>query len=38
MNACRLEGGKIVEEWEICDTLDVFRQLGLIQAPAPVSA
>jgi steroid delta-isomerase-like uncharacterized protein len=38
MNACRLEGGKIVEEWEICDTLDVFSQLGLIQAPAPVSA
>jgi steroid delta-isomerase-like uncharacterized protein len=38
MNACRVEDGKIVEEWEICDMFDIFRQLGLVQAPAPATA
>jgi steroid delta-isomerase-like uncharacterized protein len=34
MNACRIQDGKIVEEWEFLDQLDIVRQLGLIEAPA----
>jgi hypothetical protein len=34
MNACRIQDGKIVEEWEFLDQLDLVRQLGLIEAPA----
>lgn len=34
MNAARIENGKIVEEWEICDQLSILRQLGLAEAPA----
>ena len=33
MNAARIERGQIVEEWEICDQLDIMRQLGLVQEP-----
>lgn len=38
MNAARVEQGKIVEGWEICDQLDIMRQLGLVQAPATATA
>jgi hypothetical protein len=34
MNVARLDGGKIVEEWEICDQLDILSQLGLMEASA----
>jgi steroid delta-isomerase-like uncharacterized protein len=33
MNACRVQDGKIVEEWEVLDQLELIRQLGLIEAP-----
>jgi steroid delta-isomerase-like uncharacterized protein len=33
MNACRVQDGKIVEEWEICDNLEIMRQLGLVEGP-----
>jgi hypothetical protein len=33
MNACRLQDGRIVEEWEILDQLELARQLGLVEAP-----
>jgi steroid delta-isomerase-like uncharacterized protein len=33
MNACRLQDGRIVEEWEILDQLELVRQLGLVEAP-----
>jgi steroid delta-isomerase-like uncharacterized protein len=32
MNVARLDGGKIVEEWEICDQMDILSQLGLMEA------
>jgi hypothetical protein len=34
MNECRLANGKIVEEWEIVNELEIMRQLGLTDAPA----
>lgn len=30
---CRVAGGRIVEQWDIDDRLDVMQQLGLIPAP-----
>ena len=33
MSACRIQDGRIVEEWEILDQLDLVRQLGLIKEP-----
>ncbi|MPZ50802.1 MAG: DUF4440 domain-containing protein [Dehalococcoidia bacterium] len=33
MNVCRVQDGKIAEEWEILDQLEIMRQLGLIEAP-----
>ena len=33
MNVCRVQDGKIIEEWEILDQLELLRQLGLIEAP-----
>jgi steroid delta-isomerase-like uncharacterized protein len=35
MNVCRVQNGKIVEEWEIVDTLEIMRQLGVIDVPTP---
>jgi steroid delta-isomerase-like uncharacterized protein len=32
---CRVEGGKIVEQWDIDDRLDVMQQLGLMPAAPP---
>ena len=37
MNVARVEGGKIVEEWEICDQLELLRQLGLIEVPSSLT-
>jgi steroid delta-isomerase-like uncharacterized protein len=34
MNAVRIDQGQIVEEWEICDQLEIMRQLGAIPALA----
>jgi steroid delta-isomerase-like uncharacterized protein len=34
MNAARVQNGKIVEEWETVDQLEIMRQLGLIEPPA----
>ena len=34
MNACRVVDGKITEEWEILDQLELMRQLGLLEVPA----
>jgi steroid delta-isomerase-like uncharacterized protein len=38
MNAARVRDGRIVEEWEICDHLEIMRQLGLMGTTAPASA
>jgi len=35
MNVCRVQGGRIIEEWEILDQLEFVRQLGLIETPLP---
>ena len=32
MNVARIEGGKIAEEWEICDQMEIMSQLGLLEA------
>jgi len=33
MSMCRIEGGKMVEEWPEYDLLGVIRQLGAVPAP-----
>jgi steroid delta-isomerase-like uncharacterized protein len=35
---CRVAGGKIVEEWDVDDRLDVMQQLGLLPAPSESAA
>jgi predicted ester cyclase len=35
---CRVAGGKIVEQWDIDDRLDVIQQRGLMPAPASVAS
>jgi len=35
MNVCRIQNGKIAEEWEILDQLEIMRQLGVIDASTP---
>jgi hypothetical protein len=39
MNECRLANGKIVEEWEIVNELEIMRQLGLtdVEAASPAT-
>lgn len=37
MNAARLANGKIVEEWEILDQMDLLRQLGVVDAATPAA-
>jgi steroid delta-isomerase-like uncharacterized protein len=32
MNVARMENGRIAEEWEICDQMDIMSQLGLLEA------
>ena len=32
LNISRCEGGKVAEEWEICDVVGVMRQIGVIAA------
>ena len=34
---CRVADGRIVEQWDIDDRLDVMQQLGLLPAAAPAS-
>jgi len=34
MCAARIRDGKIVEEWEICDQLEILRQLGVLSEAA----
>jgi steroid delta-isomerase-like uncharacterized protein len=34
MNACRVDGGRIVEEWEIVDQFEIMKQLGVAEAAA----
>jgi predicted ester cyclase len=34
MNACRVQDGRIVEEWETVDQMEILRQLGLVDAKA----
>jgi predicted ester cyclase len=35
---CRVSGGRIVEQWDIDDRLDVMDQLGLLPQPAVAGA
>jgi steroid delta-isomerase-like uncharacterized protein len=35
---CRVAGGRIVEQWDIDDRLDVMQQLGLLPAPQSMPA
>jgi steroid delta-isomerase-like uncharacterized protein len=35
---CRVDGGKIVEQWDIDDRFDVMQQLGLISDLEPATA
>jgi steroid delta-isomerase-like uncharacterized protein len=32
LNISRCQGGKVVEEWEICDVVGVLRQIGALAA------
>jgi steroid delta-isomerase-like uncharacterized protein len=34
MNICRLESGKIVEEWELYDTMGLMQQIGVMEQPS----
>jgi steroid delta-isomerase-like uncharacterized protein len=34
---CRVAGGRIVEQWDIDDRLDVMQQLGLVPPPGTAS-
>ena|SRR5688572_21669514 len=38
LNAARVENGRIVEEWEVIDQLEILRQLGLADAPVPTAS
>ncbi len=38
MNVARVANGKIVEEWEVLDLLDVMRQLGAVAEASPATA
>jgi predicted ester cyclase len=35
---CRVTGGRIVEQWDIDDRLDVMEQLGLLPRPGVAAA
>ena len=38
LNAARVEKGRIVEEWEAVDQLEILRQLGLVDAQVPTAS
>jgi len=35
MNVARIQDGRIAEEWEFCDQLDIMEQLGLLNMSTP---
>ena len=35
---CRVTGGRIVEQWDVDDRLDVMQQLGLIPTPGSMTS
>jgi predicted ester cyclase len=38
MIVCRVENGKIAEEWDCDDRLEVMQQLGLLPSTPPTAA
>jgi hypothetical protein len=34
MSMCRIEGGKMAEEWPTPDRLGMMQQLGIIERPS----